>query len=114
PFNFENANLTDSLWLGEGFTQYYGPLIRTRAGLIDPAQAIGSFGGLANDVINAPGRQFRSAVGMSHAAPFADGARSIDPTNLSHTFISYFSYGGAVAVALDLTLGDGLAGRDPV
>ena len=111
PFNFEDANLTDSLWLGEGFTQYYGPLIRTRAGLIDPAQAIGSFGGLANDVINAPGRQFRSAVGMSHAAPFADGARSIDRTNLSNTFISYYSYGGAIALALDLTLRERSAGK---
>ena len=24
PFNFEEANMTDSLWLAEGFTQYYG------------------------------------------------------------------------------------------
>ncbi len=111
PFDFEDANLTDSLWLGEGFTQYYGTLIQTRAGLMDPARAISIFGSLANEVINAPGRQFRSAIGMSHMAPFADGARPIDRTNLSNTFISYYSYGGAVALALDLTLRDRSAGK---
>ena len=35
PFDFEEANMTGSLWLAEGFTQYYGPLIMTRAGLMD-------------------------------------------------------------------------------
>ena len=24
PFNYEEANMTDSLWVAEGFTQYYG------------------------------------------------------------------------------------------
>jgi predicted metalloprotease with PDZ domain len=33
PFTFEEANMTDSLWLAEGFTQYYGVLVMTRAGL---------------------------------------------------------------------------------
>ena len=26
PFNFEEVNISSELWLGEGFTQYYGPL----------------------------------------------------------------------------------------
>ena len=33
PFNFEEANISGELWLAEGFTQYYGPLIMARAGL---------------------------------------------------------------------------------
>ena len=33
PFNFEDANISGELWLAEGFTQYYGPLIMARAGV---------------------------------------------------------------------------------
>lgn len=111
PFNFEEANMTDSLWLAEGFTQYYGPLIRQRAGLADEAQTIRGFGQLANAVVNDPGRQFRSAVDMSRMAPFVDAARSVDPTNFDITFISYYTYGGAVALGLDLTLRDRSNGK---
>src|SRR5688572_32754116 len=27
PFNFEEANMSGELWLAEGFTSYYGPLV---------------------------------------------------------------------------------------
>ena len=33
PFDFTRENITCCLWLAEGFTQYYGPLLLTRAGL---------------------------------------------------------------------------------
>ena len=111
PFNFEEANMTDSLWLAEGFTQYYGPLILTRAGLMDAAQAIGGFGRNANAVVNGSGRQFRSAVDMSRMAPFVDAARAVDRTNFSTTFISYYTYGAAIAVGLDLTLRERSGGK---
>jgi predicted metalloprotease with PDZ domain len=104
PFNFEDANMTDSLWVAEGFTQYYGMLLLERAGLSTPTQTIVQFGSLANTVVTDPGRQFNSAVGMSRMAPFVDAARSIDPTNFSNTFISYYTYGGAIALGLDLSL----------
>jgi predicted metalloprotease with PDZ domain len=60
----------------------------------------------ASAVVNGSGRQFRSPVEMSHMAPFTDAARSVDPTNFSTTFISYYTYGGAVALGLDLSLRD--------
>jgi predicted metalloprotease with PDZ domain len=106
PFNYEEANLTDLLWVAEGFTQYYGSLIMGRAGLADIKRTVAGMGNLANEVINEPGRQFRSPVEMSHMAPFTDAARSVDPTNFSATFISYYTYGGAVALGLDLSLRD--------
>jgi predicted metalloprotease with PDZ domain len=55
-------------------------------------------------VINSPARQFRSAVEMSEMAPFSDAAVAIDETNLETTFISYYTYGAAIAAALDLSL----------
>jgi predicted metalloprotease with PDZ domain len=104
PFDFDRANLTDSLWLAEGFTQYYGGLVLERAGLVDVAAAARTFGGLIDAVTNDPGRSVRSAVGMSHMAPFIDGGRTVDPTNWSRTVISYYTYGGAIALAMDLSL----------
>jgi predicted metalloprotease with PDZ domain len=106
PFDFEEANISKELWLAEGFTQYYGSLIMARAGLSLPARAIASFGSTANAVINGAGRQFRSPVEMSEWAAFSDAARSVDETNQSYTFISYYTYGAAVALALDLGLRD--------
>ena len=35
PFDFDRANVSGELWLAEGFTQYYGPLVLQRAGLED-------------------------------------------------------------------------------
>ena len=111
PFDFEEANMTDSLWLAEGFTQYYGPLIMTRAGLIERGDAVSGFGRSVNQVVNGSGRRFRSAVDMSRMAPFVDAARAVDRTNFSTTFISYYTYGAAVAVGLDLTLRERSAGK---
>jgi len=47
---------------------------------------------------------------MSRMAPFVDGANPVDRTNWANTVISYYSFGGAIALALDLSLrarGDG-------
>jgi len=111
PFNFEEANMTDSLWVAEGFTQYYGSLLLARAGISTPKDTVQGFGFMAGAVITGSGRQFRSAVEMSRMAPFVDAARSIDPTNFDVTFISYYTYGGAVALGLDLTLRDRTNGK---
>ncbi len=112
PFNFEEANLTDSLWVAEGFTQYYGPLIMGRAGLTDVKRTVSGMGNVADEVItSAAARQYRSPVEMSHMAPFVDAARSIDPTNFNITFISYYTYGAAIGLGLDLSLRDKTDGR---
>ncbi len=111
PFNFEEANISGELWLAEGFTQYYGNLIMARTGM---EKQEGALAGLANPavaVLLGPGRQFRSAVAMSQMAPFTDAARSVDRTNFSTTFISYYTYGAAVALALDLSLRDRSNGK---
>jgi len=57
-----------------------------------------------NYVWNSPGRQFFNPIEMSYQAPFVDAARSVDPVNRSNTFISYYSYGSMLGLALDLSL----------
>jgi predicted metalloprotease with PDZ domain len=111
PFNFEEANISGELWLAEGFTQYYGTLIMGRTGLSKRDETATGLVRAAISVINNPGRQFRSAVQMSQMAPFTDAARAVDRTNFSTTFISYYTYGSAVALALDLSLRDRSNGK---
>ncbi len=104
PFDFTRENVTCCLWLAEGFTQYYGELLLARAGDWPATQAAEELARYAIATINGSGRRVRSAVEMSEYAPFADAATSIDPTDGSRTFISYYYYGAAVALALDLSL----------
>ena len=110
PFDFDRANISGELWLAEGFTQYYGPLTMQRTQLVDVGETARTFGGLVEAVQN-PGHLVRSAEEMSRMAPFIDGGRTVDRTNWSTTVISYYPFGGAIALALDLTLRDRSEGR---
>ena len=104
PFDFEEANMSGELWFAEGFTSYYTNLILTRAGLMSHEGYINSLNGTFNYVWNSPGRSFFNPIEMSYQAPFVDAATSVDPVNRNNTFISYYSYGSALGLALDLAL----------
>jgi len=106
PFDFEAADMSGELWLAEGFTSYYGELVMHRAGLIGREQAINGMAGSINAATLSPGTSFRSAVRMSRLAPFVDAARPVDPTYWDNTFLSYYTYGAAIALGLDLALRD--------
>lgn len=103
PFDFTRANATPSLWFAEGFTNYYGPLAIRRAGLSTVDRFLAEVGGQANVIVNTPARGYGSPQEMSLRAPFVDAAASIDPTN-PNIFTSYYTYGAALALTLDLTL----------
>ncbi|WP_405384561.1 M61 family metallopeptidase [Maribacter sp. LLG6340-A2] len=104
PFDFEEANMSGELWFAEGFTSYYTNLILCRAGLITPEKYIEGLTGTFNYVWNSPARQFFNPIEMSYQAPFVDAATSVDPVNRENTFISYYSYGSVLGLALDLSL----------
>ena len=104
PFDFERANMSGELWLAEGFTQYYGPLAMSRAGVADLRETLDEFTDQLTAVLLAPGRTVRSPEEMSRMAPFTDGGRTIDRTNWFNIYISYYPFGGVTALALDLSL----------
>lgn len=104
PFNFEEANMSGELWFAEGFTSYYTDLILCRAGLISQEEYIEGLTGTFNYVWNSPARRFFNPIEMSYQAPFVDAATAIDPVNRENTFISYYSYGSVLGLALDLSL----------
>ena len=111
PFNFEDANMSGELWLAEGFTNYYEWLVMIRAGLMPLEGYAENAAGTINIVTLGPGRLIRSAVEMSQFAPFVDAATSIDRTNFENTFISYYTWGEAIGMALDLSLRDRTDGK---
>jgi predicted metalloprotease with PDZ domain len=111
PFDFERADMSGELWFAEGFTNYYGPLVLQRAGLSTLDQFTSGMGHALNTVLNSPGRKVHSAVEMSQLAPFVDAATSIDPNNFRNTFISYYTYGQAIALGIDLMLREKFPGK---
>jgi len=104
PFNFEESNMSGELWFAEGFTSYYTNLILARAGIRTQEEYIEGLSRGINYVFNHPGRKYFNPIEMSYQAPFVDAARSVDPVNRENTFISYYTYGSVLGLALDLSL----------
>lgn len=104
PFDFSRTNMSSALWFAEGFTSYYDGLIRCRANITTPEEYIQGLTGTFNYVWNSPAHQFFNPIEMSYQAPFVDAATSVDPVNRENTFISYYSYGSVLGLALDLSL----------
>jgi predicted metalloprotease with PDZ domain len=104
PFNYEDADVSRDLWFGEGFTSYYDDVILRRSDLAPLEATLASFAATINAVALSPGRRIRSAADMSQLAPFVDAASSIDRTNWDNTFISYYTWGAALGLALDLSV----------
>ncbi|AMR31132.1 peptidase M61 [Mucilaginibacter sp. PAMC 26640] len=104
PFNFTHANMSSELWFAEGFTQYYGEMLLARAGINSVDEYTRTIAGLVNQAVNTPGAAKYSPAEASRYAVFADAGVSIDPNNQPNMFTSYYTYGGATALALDLRL----------
>ncbi len=104
PFDFSKANMSGDLWFAEGFTSYYDDLSLVRSGIMSQEKYIEGLTRTFNYVWTSPGRQFFNPIEMSYQAPFNDAARSVDETNKENTFISYYSYGSMLGLALDLSL----------
>ena len=104
PFNFDDANLSGELWFAEGFTSYFDDLTLTRAGILSAEDYARGLTGMLNYVLLSPGSRHRGPIGMSQCAPFVDAATSIDEDKFANTFISYYSYGAVLGLALDLEL----------
>ncbi|MDZ7606577.1 MAG: M61 family peptidase [Cyclobacteriaceae bacterium] len=104
PFDFTQANVCGELWFGEGFTSYYGDLTLCRAGIMSTDEYLAILGRKINTIVNSPGRHFGSPVYMSEMAAYTDQAAAADATNFQNTFLSYYNYGEAIAIALDLRL----------
>jgi predicted metalloprotease with PDZ domain len=104
PFNFEKSNMSEALWVAEGFTQYYTSIIMKRAGLMPDADFNRQMASFVNAKENTPGGIYYSPVENSQRAVFVDAGVAVDQTNYRNMFTSYYSHGAALALALDLQL----------
>ena len=112
PFDFEDVNVSSDLWLAEGFSEYYAPLILRRAGLTTVGEFAETMTSVINRVTESPGRAIRTAEEMSQLAPLFDGhVAAAGPEDLGRAYLSYYVWGSAIALALDLTLRDRTDGR---
>jgi predicted metalloprotease with PDZ domain len=102
PFDYTTEQYQPSLWVAEGWTQYYGMVTLRRAGLEDTDAFYRDMANLIRENLTAPGRKEVSARMSSFDAPFWDGAPQAQPTNAANTFISYYSKGAGIAAYLDL------------
>jgi predicted metalloprotease with PDZ domain len=104
PFDFQRANMSGELWFAEGFSNYYDALTQCRTGIWSQDYYFRDMALQFNSVWTSPGRQFFNPIEMSYLAPFNDAAKSIDKTNFENIFISYYTYGEMLGLALDLSL----------
>src|SRR6202008_598884 len=102
PFDYTREQYQPSLWVAEGWTQYYGMVTLHRAGIQDSSTFYNRMAELIQDKLTAPGRTRTSARTASFSAPFWDGAPQAQPANFQNTFFDYYTKGAGIALYLDL------------
>jgi predicted metalloprotease with PDZ domain len=68
-------------------------------------------GNAVNTALTAPGHEVFSLEDMSRRAPFFDGAASVEAQNQANIYISYYTYGRAVALGIDLAIRSRFPGK---
>jgi predicted metalloprotease with PDZ domain len=98
PFDYENENYTESLWICEGITSYYDDLALHRAGLIDRSHYLALLSGTIGGLQTRPGRLVQAAAESSFDA-WIKGYRPDE--NSPNTGISYYTKGSVMGFLLD-------------
>ncbi|HEX8843304.1 MAG TPA: PDZ domain-containing protein [Pyrinomonadaceae bacterium] len=111
PWDFTRPTSTRGLWVAEGITTYYGPLMMRRAGIWNDEKLFKTFGAVINGIETRPGARLMSAEESSLIAPFVDGGEDVQRTNLSNSSVNYYYKGEVVAIVLDLWLRGKTRGR---
>ncbi|HEY0779856.1 MAG TPA: hypothetical protein VGD56_17960 [Gemmatirosa sp.] len=104
PFDYTEAQYEPSLWVAEGWTQYYGDITPARVGIETHAAYYAALARTLQTLSTSPARLERSPRAASFDAPFFDGGRAPMDVNAGATFVTYYYAGEARALALDLMI----------
>ncbi len=101
PFDYNQENYTDLLWVMEGFTSYYDELILLRAGYYTQNQMLGKIESAINYVEGSVGSRVQP---LAHAS-FDAWVKAYRPNeNSANTSMSYYSRGSVIAALLDVMI----------
>ena len=98
PFDYENENLTESLWIVEGVTDYYAELLVHRAGFSSQVEYLDALSNKIEEVQGTPGRAVQSASLASQDAWIKFYRPDENTTNSS---VSYYAKGYVLGFVLD-------------
>ncbi|NOZ95039.1 MAG: M61 family metallopeptidase [Acidobacteria bacterium] len=104
PYDYAHSQPTDLLWVAEGWTSYYGPLLLARAGLRTHAQLYATLSDRLRYHRSNPGNRFRSLVDFSRDS-------WLDSSIPFVSFRSYYVKGSLSGLDLDLRLREASGGR---
>lgn len=108
PFDYNNENYTNLLWVMEGFTSYYDELLLYRAGFYTEREIIRKFNSSINSIENQPGNKVQP---VAHSS-FDAWIKAYRPNENSYnTTISYYTKGSVIANMLDLKIINATKGK---
>ena len=100
PFDYDQANLTNMLWVSEGLSVYYQDLVLVRSGQMTREQYLDKMKGAMASFENASGHHYQSATesSMNTWSSFSGVAGD------RNTTISYYNNGAMLGAMLDLKI----------
>jgi predicted metalloprotease with PDZ domain len=101
PFDYDEENYTNMLWLSEGGTVYYEDIILNRAGFYSREELFRELKSSISNYENIPGHLFQSVAQSSYDTWMLFFNRS---ENSENTTISYYDKGCAITLLLDLKI----------
>ncbi len=104
PFDYTSERYEPSLWVAEGWTQYYGTVALFRSGILPREGFLDELAGYVQANLTDPGRKQVSARMASFEAPFWDGSQHRYATNENETFFTYYVKGAGIAMYFDLLI----------
>ena len=98
PFDYENENYVKTLWVAEGFTDYYASILPRRAGVLTRDEFLDGLSGQIEQVQITPGR----LVTPVNMASFDTWIKQYRPDeNTANMSVNYYPKGAVIAFLLD-------------
>lgn len=101
PFDYDNENYTNLLWVAEGFTSMYDNYLLRRSGITTPEKYLGDVAGDINSTENTPGNGVQSLTEASWDAWIKYYRPNENSTNST---VSYYVKGAVIANLLNLEI----------